>query len=48
MMDELFSDRAVCDACGSRNVEPDSNILDIWFDSSVTHLAVLNERFDLN
>lgn len=47
-MDELFGDRAVCDACGSRNVEPDGNILDVWFDSGVTHMAVLNDRFGLS
>ena len=47
-VEELFGDRAVCDACGSRNVEKDGNILDVWFDSGVTHLAVLNERFGLS
>ena len=47
-VEELFGDRAVCDACGSRSVEKDGNILDVWFDSGVTHLAVLNERFGLS
>ena len=46
--EELFGDRAVCDACGSRNVEKDGNILDVWFDSGVTHMAVLNDRFGLS
>ncbi|MBQ7576909.1 MAG: isoleucine--tRNA ligase [Synergistaceae bacterium] len=44
----LFGDLAKCDKCGSHNVEKDSNILDVWFDSGVSHMSVLNERFGLN
>jgi isoleucyl-tRNA synthetase len=40
----LFGDLAVCDACGSRNVSKDSNIIDVWFDSGISHFAVLNTR----
>jgi isoleucyl-tRNA synthetase len=40
----LFGDLAVCDACGSRNVVKDSNIIDVWFDSGTSHFAVLNTR----
>ena len=47
-LQDLFGDRALCDHCGSRNVEKDSNILDVWFDSGVSHLAVLNEDFGLS
>ena len=43
----LFGDLAKCDKCGSHNVEKDSNILDVWFDSGVSHMSVLNERFGL-
>ena len=43
----LFGDRAVCDECGSHDVEKDGNILDVWFDSGVSHICVLNERFGL-
>jgi isoleucyl-tRNA synthetase len=41
---DLFGDLAVCDACGSRNVSKDSNIIDVWFDSGISHFAVLNTR----
>jgi isoleucyl-tRNA synthetase len=40
----LFGDLAVCDACGSRNVVKDSDIIDVWFDSGTSHFAVLNTR----
>ncbi len=46
-LDNLFGDLAKCDHCGSHNVEKDSNILDVWFDSGVSHISVLNERFGL-
>lgn len=46
-LEELFGEKAVCDKCGSRNVEKDSNILDVWFDSGVSHMSVLNDRFGL-
>ena len=46
-LSELFGDLAKCDHCGSHNVEKDSNILDVWFDSGVSHMSVLNERFGL-
>ena len=46
-LENLFGDLAKCDHCGSHNVEKDSNILDVWFDSGVSHLSVLNDRFGL-
>ena len=46
-LEDLFGDLAKCDKCGSHNVEKDSNILDVWFDSGVSHMSVLNERFGL-
>ena len=46
-LQNLFGDLAKCDKCGSHNVEKDSNILDVWFDSGVSHMSVLNERFGL-
>ncbi len=45
---ELFGDLAKCDKCGSHNVEKDSNILDVWFDSGVSHISVLNDKFGLS
>ena len=46
-LENLFGDLAKCDHCGSHNVEKDSNILDVWFDSGVSHVSVLNENFGL-
>ena len=47
-LESLFGEMAKCDHCGSHNVEKDSNILDVWFDSGVSHISVLNEKFGLN
>lgn len=41
---ELMPQGAVCNHCGSRNFSKDHNILDVWFDSGVSHAAVLEER----
>ena len=46
-LENLFGEKACCDHCHSHNVEKDSNILDVWFDSGVSHMSVLNERFGL-
>ncbi len=40
----LMPDKAVCEKCGSTAFTKDRNILDVWFDSGVSHAAVLNER----
>jgi len=37
----------VCDACGNDTFLKESDILDVWFDSGVSHLAVLEERDEL-
>ena len=37
-------DGAVCEECGSTTFTKDQNILDVWFDSGVSHAAVLEER----
>lgn len=34
----------VCDACGSMDFDKEDDILDVWFDSGVSHAAVLEER----
>jgi isoleucyl-tRNA synthetase len=34
----------VCDACGSNEFIKETDILDVWFDSGVSHEAVLMER----
>lgn len=33
-----------CSHCGSRRLEKEKNIVDIWFESGVTHLAVLGHN----
>ncbi|HKL81945.1 MAG TPA: isoleucine--tRNA ligase, partial [Desulfobacter sp.] len=40
----LMPEGAVCDDCGSTTFTKDQNILDVWFDSGVSHAAVLEER----
>jgi len=40
----LMPDGAVCDDCGSTTFTKDQNILDVWFDSGVSHASVLEER----
>jgi isoleucyl-tRNA synthetase len=40
---ELMPDNAVCARCGSKKFTKDHNILDVWFDSGVSHAAVLTE-----
>jgi len=33
----------VCKKCGSKNLKKESDILDVWFDSGVSHFAMLSE-----
>ncbi len=42
--EELMPDGAVCKKCGSHKFSKDKNILDVWFDSGVSHAAVLDDR----
>lgn len=42
--DFLMPEGAVCSKCGSSDFKKDQNILDVWFDSGVSHAAVLEER----
>jgi len=35
---------AVCDKCGSQEFVKETDILDVWFDSGVSHAAVLEDR----
>ncbi len=44
---ELLPPGTKCAKCGSANLRKESDILDVWFDSGSSHLAVLNERFGL-
>ena len=39
--------REACPKCGGAEFSKETDILDVWFDSGSSHLAVLNERFGL-
>jgi len=38
---------AKCSKCGASSFRKETDILDVWFDSGSSHLAVLNERYKL-
>jgi isoleucyl-tRNA synthetase len=44
---ELLPAGAACSKCGGTEFSKENDILDVWFDSGSSHLAVLNERFGL-
>jgi isoleucyl-tRNA synthetase len=44
---ELLPPGVKCAKCGSSEFRKESDILDVWFDSGSSHLAVLNERYGL-
>lgn len=44
----LMPEGATCEECGSKEFSKDHNILDVWFDSGVSHAAVLSEREGLS
>jgi len=46
-VEELLPEGAACPGCGGRNVEKEMDILDVWFDSGVSHAAVLEHRPEL-
>ncbi len=46
-VEELLPQGAVCKECGSSEFVKETDILDVWFDSGVSHAAVLNERPEL-
>jgi isoleucyl-tRNA synthetase len=41
---ELLPEGAVCEKCGSADLVKETDILDVWFDSGVTHAGVLEAR----
>lgn len=41
---ELLPEGSVCKACGTDKFKKESDILDVWFDSGVSHAAVLEDR----
>ncbi len=44
---ELLPPGTVCPKCGATEFSKESDILDVWFDSGSSHLAVLNDQFGL-
>jgi isoleucyl-tRNA synthetase len=45
--DRLVPEDAVCRGCGGRRFVKETDILDVWFDSGVSHAAVLSKRNNL-
>jgi isoleucyl-tRNA synthetase len=41
---ELLPDDVTCKSCGSKRFVKETDILDVWFDSGVSHAAVLEQR----
>lgn len=44
---DFMTTETACGACGSRNFRKETDILDVWIDSGVSHAAVLKDRDDL-
>jgi isoleucyl-tRNA synthetase len=44
----LLGDLAFCPECGDRHLQKNTDIMDVWFDSGVSHLAVLETRKELH
>jgi isoleucyl-tRNA synthetase len=44
---ELLPPGTTCKHCGATEFTKENDILDVWFDSGSSHLAVLNQRFGL-
>ncbi len=45
---EFLGDENTCQSCGSEALIREKDILDVWFDSGVSHAAVLERRPELN
>jgi isoleucyl-tRNA synthetase len=45
---DLIPEGTTCENCGNPDVTPERDILDVWFDSGVSHLAVLRRREELS
>ncbi|WP_123289632.1 isoleucine--tRNA ligase [Desulfosoma caldarium] len=43
-VEDLLPDGAVCAGCGGKDFDKEMDILDVWFDSGVSHAAVLERR----
>ena len=45
---ELLPAGTICRKCGKHELEKEMDILDVWFDSGVSHAAVLKQRRELS
>ncbi len=45
---DFLPEGAACPSCGAGDFEREEDILDVWFDSGVSHAAVLEQREDLS
>ncbi|MDO9527938.1 MAG: isoleucine--tRNA ligase [Syntrophales bacterium] len=45
--EDLLPGGTVCPVCHGKDFKKETNILDVWFDSGVSHAAVLEKRSDL-
>ena len=45
---ELIADEKCCPHCSGKSFEKENDILDVWFDSGVSHKAVLGARKELS
>ncbi len=46
-LSEIFDPMPTCPNCGGQNFRKETDILDVWFDSGVSHAAVLEKRPEL-
>ncbi|MDY3867839.1 MAG: isoleucine--tRNA ligase, partial [Pyramidobacter sp.] len=46
--EELLGDLNVCPYCGGKHLEKGKDILDVWFDSGVSHFSVMDTRPELS
>ena len=46
-LNEIFEPMPTCPHCGGSNFRKETDILDVWFDSGVSHAAVLEQRPEL-
>lgn len=44
---DILPEGTKCSNCGSKHFEKEKDIMDVWFDSGVSHYAVCEERDDL-
>ncbi len=46
-VEDFLPSNFTCERCGGKEFEKEMDILDVWFDSGVSHAAVLEERKEL-